>query len=160
MLPLLLSPIAHCLAQDAGRGIGEGGPAEQQGQRLDRVIIRGEASDTDLRRRASVAKQIYGREEIDKFGDTNVADVLKRLPGVTMQGSAPRMRGLGSDYTIILINGDRAPPGFPLIRSAPSKSSGSKSRKRQPPIKARRPLPAQSILSCAMHRASRSVICG
>jgi len=119
MLPLLLSPIAHCLAQDAGRGIGEGGPAEQQGQRLDRVIIRGEASDTDLRRRASVAKQIYGREEIDKFGDTNVADVLKRLPGVTMQGSAPRMRGLGSDYTTILINGDRAPPGFSLDQVSP-----------------------------------------
>ena len=81
------------------------------GTKLERVEITRQNSDVDLRRRASVAKQIYSREEIDKFGDTNVADVLKRLPGVTVAGGAPRMRGLGSGYTLILINGDPAPSG-------------------------------------------------
>ncbi|HEY1091712.1 MAG TPA: TonB-dependent receptor plug domain-containing protein, partial [Burkholderiaceae bacterium] len=94
---------------------------QQQTQRLDRVQIESRPqSDTDLRRKSQVAKQVYGREEIDKFGDTNVADVLKRLPGVSMAGNAPRMRGLGSGYTLILINGDPAPPGFNLDQLDPA----------------------------------------
>ena len=91
------------------------------GTRLDRVEIRARPqSDTELRRREPVAKQIYGREELDKFGDTSVADVLKRLPGVSMQGNSPRMRGLGSGYTLILINGDPAPPGFQFDQLNPA----------------------------------------
>ncbi|NBT93340.1 MAG: hypothetical protein EBT37_12365, partial [Betaproteobacteria bacterium] len=54
------------------------------------------------------------------FGDTNVADVLQRLPGITMQGNAPRMRGLGAGYTLVLINGDPAPPGFALDQLDPA----------------------------------------
>ncbi|MBK9235243.1 MAG: TonB-dependent receptor [Rhodoferax sp.] len=89
--------------------------------RLDRVdVISRQQSDTDLRRRSQVAKQIYGREEMDKYGDSNVADVLKRLPGVSVQGGAARMRGLGSGYTLILINGDPAPPGFALDQLSPA----------------------------------------
>ncbi len=91
------------------------------GSKLERVEILGkQSSDNDLRRRAQIAKQIYGREELDKYGDTNVGDVLKRLPGITMQGNAPRMRGLGSGYTLILINGDPAPPGFALDQLDPA----------------------------------------
>ena len=108
-------------AQDIPGGDGEAGsPRQQPGTRLERVEISSRAqTDTDLRRRAPVAKQIYGREEIDRFGDSNVADVLKRLPGVSVQGNAPRMRGLGAGYTLILINGDPAPPGFQLDQLDP-----------------------------------------
>ena len=71
-------------------------------------------SDTEQRRRDPVAKTIYGRDELDKYGDTSVSDVLKRLPGVNMQGGNPRLRGLGAGYTLLLINGEPAPPGFSL----------------------------------------------
>ncbi|MCF8209797.1 MAG: TonB-dependent receptor [Rhodoferax sp.] len=108
------------LAQDVPPGLGDA-PARTSGSRLDRVeILSRQPSDDDLRRRAKVAKQLYGREEIDKYGDTNVADVLKRLPGVNMQGNTPRMRGLGAGYTLLLINGDPAPPGFALDQLSPS----------------------------------------
>ena len=108
------------VAQDVPGGAGE--PASRApGGKLERVeIVAKPSSDNDLRRRAQIAKQVYGREELDKFGDNNVADVLKRLPGITMQGSAPRMRGLGSGYTLILINGDPAPPGFALDQLDPA----------------------------------------
>ena len=48
-----------------------------------------------------------------------MGELLKRLPGVTMQGApgrggAIRMRGLGSGYTQILLDGERVPPGFSL----------------------------------------------
>ena len=102
-------------AQETG---AEAGPSA--GAKLERVEITARQTDTELRRRASTAKQVYGREELDKFGDTNVADVLQRLPGVTMQGNSPRLRGLGAGYTLLMINGDPAPPGLALDQLDPS----------------------------------------
>ena len=116
----LVLPLPFAFAQEAPPGTGDTS-ARPAGSRLDRVEIIGKQPyDNDLRRRAQVAKQIYGREEIDKYGDTNVAEVLKRLPGVSMQGNAPRMRGLGSGYTLMLVNGDPAPPGFALDQLDPA----------------------------------------
>ncbi|CAN5254819.1 siderophore amonabactin TonB-dependent receptor [soil metagenome] len=119
-LSLLALASNVALAQDIPTGTGE--PAQRApGTKLERVeITQRPQSDTDLRRKAQIAKQIYGREEMDKFGDTNVADVLKRLPGVSVAGGAPRMRGLGAGYTLILINGDPAPPGFALDQLDPA----------------------------------------
>ncbi len=81
-------------------------------------------SDTEQRRQSTAAKIVIGREEIDRFGDSTVGEVLKRLPGVTMQGppgrgGPPRMRGLGAGYTQILIDGQRVPPGFSLESLTP-----------------------------------------
>lgn len=90
-------------------------------QQLDRVEVRGQrSSDTEMRRRAPVAKQVYGREELDKYGDTQLSDVLKRLPGVNVSGGQLRMRGLGGAFTQILVNGDPAPPGFNLEQVNPA----------------------------------------
>jgi iron complex outermembrane receptor protein len=115
----LLLAAGAAQAQDAGPVTGDS--QARPTQRLDRVEVIGrQQSDTDLRRRAQVAKQVYGREELDKYGDNNVADVMKRLPGITMQGNSPRMRGLGSGYTLLLINGDPAPPGFALDQLNPA----------------------------------------
>lgn len=77
------------------------------------------ASDTEQRRREPVAKTVYGRDELDKHGDTNVSDVLKRLPGINLSGGNPRLRGLGGGYTLILVNGEPAPPGFSLDNLSP-----------------------------------------
>ncbi len=121
LLALSYAALPTAQAQEVPAGPNDGQTRQQQpGAKLERVEVSSRAlSDTDLRRRAPVAKQIYGREEIDKYGDSNVADVLKRLPGVSVSGNAPRMRGLGSGYTLILINGDPAPPGFQLDQLDP-----------------------------------------
>lgn len=81
-------------------------------------------SDTEQRRRATASKIVIGREELDRFGDSTVGEVLKRLPGVTMpgppgRGGPPRMRGLGAGYTQILIDGQRVPPGFSIESLTP-----------------------------------------
>ncbi len=118
-LALLAAPLTG-LAQDAGPG----GPAEPasgpQPSVTQRVEIAARQGSTELRRAASVAKQIYGRDELDRFGDTNALDVLRRLPGVNVGSGGPRMRGLGAGYTQILINGDPAPQGFNLDQLSPS----------------------------------------
>jgi outer membrane receptor for ferrienterochelin and colicins len=76
-------------------------------------------ADVDSQRRNDTAsKTVITHDEIVKYGDQSVLDVMKRLPGVTVNGSSVRMRGLGS-YTQILVNGDRPPAGFSLDTLAP-----------------------------------------
>ena len=87
-------------------------------------VTGGRASDTDQRRLSSAAKIVIGREEIDKFGDANIGEVLRRLPGVTTpgppgRGGPPRLRGLGGGFTPLLIDGQRVPPGFSLESLTP-----------------------------------------
>ena len=116
---VLLLPLG-ALAQDSGIGTPAeptGGPQPSVIQRVEIVARQG---STELRRAASFAKQVYGREELDRYGDTNALDVMRRLPGVNVDTGGPRMRGLGAGYTQILINGDPAPPGFNLDQLSPS----------------------------------------
>jgi len=92
---------------------------------LNRVTVTGAAaSDTDKRRESTAAKIIVGRDEIEKFGDSTVSELLKRLPGITSsgrpgRGGAPAMRGLGGGYTQIMVDGQRVAPGFSLDDLAP-----------------------------------------
>jgi len=96
------------------------------GKVMPQVTVNGgRLSDMEERRNSTAGKQIYGREELDRNGDTNLGDVLKRLPGVTIGGGRPgrggdvRMRGLGSGYTQILLNGERPPMGFSMESLSP-----------------------------------------
>lgn len=118
---LLLSLCApmYAIGQDAVGVQTEPGTGNQPSV-IQRVEIVARQGSTELRRAASVAKQIYGREELDRYGDTNTLDVLRRLPGVNVDSGGPRMRGLGAGYTQILINGDPAPQGFNLDQLSPS----------------------------------------
>ena len=100
-------------------------PASAPGVELKRVEITAtRPTDVQERRASTAAKIVIGREEIDRFGDATVGDLLKRLPGVTMQGRPGRggnirMRGLGNGYTQILLDGQRVPPGFSLDSLTP-----------------------------------------
>ena len=81
-------------------------------------------NDTEARQESTASKIVIGREEIEKQGDATLGDVLKRLPGVTVQGApgrggAIRMRGLGGGYTQILLDGERMPPGFSVDSLTP-----------------------------------------
>jgi outer membrane receptor for ferrienterochelin and colicins len=72
-------------------------------------------SDTEQRRRSTASKIVVGREDIERFGSTSLGDILKRLPGVTVQGgNQVRMRGLSGGYTQILIDGERVQAGLSL----------------------------------------------
>ena len=94
-------------------------------EKLQQVTVNAtRANDTEARRNSTAAKMIFGREELDRNGDSSVGDILKRLPGVTMGGppgrggrgggGGVRMRGLGNGYTQVLVNGERPPAGFSI----------------------------------------------
>jgi outer membrane receptor for ferrienterochelin and colicins len=78
------------------------------------------SGEYDERRDDTATKIVVNSAEINKYGDTQVLDVLKRLPGITVQGNAVRMRGLGQGYTQILVDGERPPPGFSLEQLSPT----------------------------------------
>lgn len=92
---------------------------------LGQIEIRSNRNnDTEMRRESTAAKIVIGREEIEKQGDATLGEVLKRLPGVTVQGApgrggAIRMRGMGGGYTQILLDGERVPPGFSIDSLTP-----------------------------------------
>lgn len=92
---------------------------------MQKVTIKGSAARYDARRDDTASKTVVNSEEIQKYGDTSVNDVLKRVPGITVGGAAGRgggeirMRGLGAGYTQILINGEKAPAGFSIDNLAP-----------------------------------------
>ncbi|ALT79276.1 hypothetical protein AT984_20830 [Paucibacter sp. KCTC 42545] len=91
------------------------------GTKLERVEVNSRAlSDVELRRQSKIAKQYFGREELDKYGDTTLPDLFKRLPGIDVQNGSPTLRGLSARYTQVLINGEPAPPGFSLDQMSPA----------------------------------------
>jgi len=97
---------------------------DARAERLRRVEVDGKASDESIRRTSTASKIVITREEIDRYGDSTLGEVIKRLPGVTTggrpgRGGDIRMRGMGNGYTQILVNGERMPPGFSLDQLPP-----------------------------------------
>lgn len=128
ILPTLLSALvwAQLVSLSAqAQGVAPAGAASAAAAASQKVEITGtRSSDTEERRQSTAAKIVIGREEIERFGDSTVGEVLKRLPGVTVpgapgRGGGPRMRGLGGGYTQLLIDGQRVPPGFSLESLTP-----------------------------------------
>jgi outer membrane receptor for ferrienterochelin and colicins len=92
---------------------------------IQKVEVKADANAYDPRRDDTASKIVVSLDEIRRYGDTSVLDVFKRLPGITVAGGDGRgggeirMRGLGSGYTQILLNGERAPAGFDIDSLSP-----------------------------------------
>ena len=104
-------------APKASAASAPAGAASAPTNRLDRVEVSSGPTANSRRRNSTASKIVIEREDLDRYGDTVLGDVLRRLPGVTLggrpgRGGDIRMRGLGSGYTQILVDGERAPAGF------------------------------------------------
>lgn len=89
---------------------------------MQQVKVSGAAAD--LRRQSTTTAIVIARDELLRQGDSSLSDVLKRQPGITVDavpGRPPaiRMRGMGSGYVAILLNGVPAPSGFALESISP-----------------------------------------
>ena len=120
------SAIVLCLAAFPAHAQTSADPAPKANEEpIQRVEVKGGASAYDPRRDDTASKIVVSSEEIKRYGDTSVLDVFKRLPGITVSGASGRgggeirMRGLGSGYTQILVNGERAPAGFSIDQLSP-----------------------------------------
>lgn len=87
---------------------------------LEEITVVGEIIYRD--RTDSVSPELqYGLDFFQQFEPVSVGDMLKRTPGVTFgsdvgEYDSPQMRGLGSGYTQVLING-RPVPGASADRA-------------------------------------------
>lgn len=81
------------------------------------VAVTGNAES--FRRNDTAARIVITRDEIQKYGDASVLEVLKRLPGVSVNNGQVAMRGLGSGYTQVLVNGERQPASFSIESLSP-----------------------------------------
>ncbi|MBB5203137.1 iron complex outermembrane receptor protein [Inhella inkyongensis] len=91
---------------------------------LDKVEVSGQATDESRRRASTASKIVISREDLLRFGDGNLVDLMRRLPGVTPggrpgRGGEIRMRGMGGGFTQILVDGERMPPGFAIDQIPP-----------------------------------------
>jgi len=90
---------------------------------VPQVEIKGSGSDYDARRDDTAMKIVIGRQDLERYGDSNVLDVFRRIPGVTVtttgRDTQVQMRGLGGGYTQVLVNGERMPSGYTLDALSP-----------------------------------------
>lgn len=79
---------------------------------LDKITVTDSADYFRFRSDSVSPRLIYESEYFSRFEPLSVGDMLKQLPGVAFvndigEYEAPQLRGIGSEYTQVLINGQR-----------------------------------------------------
>ena len=110
-MPDKSSPIANLAAASA---LLVSGHVCAQPTELEAVVVSAQSEAETLRRTNSIQKIVLSEEDIERYGDATVGDVLRRLPGVSFTGPAgvvkdARIRGLDKGYTQFLIDGQPVP---------------------------------------------------
>jgi TonB-dependent receptor len=114
-------------AQDAAATMGNTGPSEIQDQALpdaaaeqpgDDIVVTGIRASlreaVDIKRNAQGVVDAISAEDIGKFPDTNLAESLQRITGVSIdrsngEGSTVTVRGFGPEYNLVTLNGRQMP---------------------------------------------------
>jgi outer membrane receptor for ferrienterochelin and colicins len=90
---------------------------------LPQVEVKGASTAYDARRDDTAMKIVVGRQDLARYGDGNVLEVLRRIPGITVTSTGRdtqvQMRGLGGGYTQVLVNGEHMPAGYSLDTLSP-----------------------------------------
>jgi TonB-dependent receptor len=121
LLPLVLGVIstatgASAADQDQSAGVSDSDNASPSGEAQDIGTIEVTGYRQSLRtaievkRNANVMVDAINAEDIADFPDANLAESLQRLPGIALdrdngEGRSITVRGLGSDFTRVRLNG-------------------------------------------------------
>ena len=102
----------------------------RQAAELDEIVVKGirgsMTSSMNLKRDSTGVVDGIVAEDIGKFPDTNLAESLQRITGVSIdrsngEGSRVTVRGVGPDFNLVLLNG-RQMPGSSIGETGPSNS--------------------------------------
>ena len=111
VLAVLFSPFRETHAQEDQGSRAEPVVKVEQSNEQHQVLVVGSVSDIDERRNSIAGKIIVGRKTIEESGVTNVYDLLKRQPSVTVSANG-RLGLMGMPgYTQILVDGNAAVSG-------------------------------------------------
>ncbi len=124
LLLALASPSVYAQNVDADNDESE------QAAELDEIVVKGirgsMTSSMNLKRDSTGVVDGIVAEDIGKFPDTNLAESLQRITGVSIdrsngEGSRVTVRGVGPDFNLVLLNG-RQMPGSSIGETGPSNS--------------------------------------
>ncbi len=114
-------------AQDAAATVGQTGPSQTQsppsatgdvGQGDGDIVVTGIRASLresiDLKRNAQGIVDAISAEDMGKFPDTNLAESLQRITGVSIdrsngEGQFVTVRGFGPEYNLVTLNGRQMP---------------------------------------------------
>lgn len=110
-------------------------PSQDDAAQVDEVVVTGIRgalrSALNTKRNANVMVDAINAEDIADFPDANLAESLQRLPGVSIdrdngEGRTITVRGLGSDFTRVRLNGIEAlsTAGASIAGDSPNRSRG------------------------------------
>ena len=125
-----VSPVAAACALlmlAGGAAHGQATPPAAQLETVTVTGIRGSLSSSmNLKRDGQGVVDGILAEDIGKFPDTNLAESLQRISGVSIdrsigEGSKVTVRGVGPDFNLVLLNG-RQMPASSIQDTAPSNS--------------------------------------
>ena len=130
MLALLGSASAFAL-NGATLAQDDNETADDDALGIDTIVVTGirrslQASQ-DIKRDGQGVVEAITAEDMGKFPDTNLAESLQRVTGVSIdrrngEGSQVTVRGFGPDYNLVLLNGRQMPTAF-LSGGAPASRS-------------------------------------
>src|SRR6478752_8580886 len=96
-------------------GLAQNAPASSSNPPLEEVVVTGIRaslqSATEAKMESTGFTDSIFAEDIGKFPDTNIAESFNRIPGITIsreisvEGLNVAIRGLGTNFTKILLNG-------------------------------------------------------
>ncbi|MBR7800475.1 TonB-dependent receptor plug domain-containing protein [Undibacterium fentianense] len=87
--------------------------AQVQAQtQTQRVEVQGKSQE-EFARTETAARSIVSNAELTRFGDNNIVDAMKRVPGVQVTNNKLHLLGMAAGYTQILIDGE-APRGITI----------------------------------------------
>ena len=125
---------AEVRAEDAAPAATPNANTAAHTDELQEVVVSGYRqalqSALNLKRASDVMVDAINAEDVAKFPDSNLAESLQRLPGISVdrdngEGRTITVRGLGSDFTRVRLNGLEA-----LATAAAPDSGGAPNRSR------------------------------
>jgi len=113
------TPLATGVALALGATAGSPALAQQGSDDvIEEVVVTGIRSSLissmNTKRNARGVVDAITAEDIGKFPDTNLAESMQRIPGVSIdrsnnEGSKVTVRGFGPDFNLVLLNGRQMP---------------------------------------------------
>lgn len=113
--------VAACLVSTSNALAQEASDAEQQEGEGNEIVVTGVRASLeramDIKRESSGVVDAISAEDIGKFPDTNLAESLQRVPGVSInrvngEGSQVTVRGFGPQFNLVTVNGRQMATSF------------------------------------------------
>src|SRR5882724_4689050 len=132
--PLPMKPLAVLIAMYCSGAMADptaatdttAAPAENLGEIVVTGLRQSLVTNETIKRNSSGIVDAITAEDIGKFPDTNLAESIQRIPGVTIdrmnnEGSRVTVRGFGPEFNMVTLNG-RSMPGNPAPGVSASRS--------------------------------------